>query len=308
MAAFPSEGRAPSTSYIAAHGDHILHSFCKIMALGHGLWTRVFVPPALLGALLFFSVDSEATSIVALIDHKNHTLVLAADCRVNRESAAVAQCKIVEEPGCIVGIAGVYQEPATQFDLRELVSAACRHPGNLRAKADIFLQLAMPPYEKAIQHSLETNPDDFHKTLENKATEVVFAGVQEGHVVLFVRGFVADSTGKVTSELYDDMDTVNPQIGYFLGLNDHIKKYVSLHKTWERIGYRRAARKFVQMEIQAHPDLARPPITEIEIDAQDKVHWITRGACVTRKSQQNPGNCPQAIRGSPSRRVSFRKG
>lgn len=255
------------------------------MAHGHSLWTWFFVPPALLGALLFFSVDLEATSIVALVDHKNHTLLMATDCGVHRESAAVSQCKIIQEPGCTVGIAGLYQEPATQFDLRELVRAACRHPGNLRAKADIFLQLAMPPYEKAIQHSRETNPDDFHKTLENKATEAVFAGVQEGHVVLFVRGFVADSTGKVTSELYDDMDTVNSQIGYFLGLNDHIKEYVTQHKTWERMGYRRAARKFVQMEIQAHPDLARPPIAEVEIDAQGKVHWVTRGPCVALKSK-----------------------
>jgi hypothetical protein len=60
-------------------------------------------------------------------------------------------------------------------------------------------------------------------------------------------------------------------------LNDHIKEYVNTHKTWERTGYRRAAYKFVQMEIKAHPDLASSPIAEIEIDAHGKVHWLTRG-------------------------------
>jgi hypothetical protein len=182
------------------------------------------VPILLLGVFLFFSIDLKATSIVALIDHTHHRLVIATDCRVNRQSDAVSQCKIVEEPGCSVAIAGLYQEPATHFNLRELARMACRQPGDLRAKADSFLRLAKSPYEKAVQHSRETNPGDFHKTLENKATEVVFAGLQEGHLVLFVRGFVADSVGKVAPEFYDDLDTVNEQIGYFLGLNDHISE------------------------------------------------------------------------------------
>ena len=139
--------------------------------------------------------------------------------------------------------------------------------------------MAMPLFEKAVRYSRGTNPSEFHQTLENKATEVVFAGLEEGHLALFVRGFVADATGKVAAERYDNVDTVDSAIGYFLGLNDHIKEHMRTHNTWEKMGYRRAAYKFVQMEVEAHPDAAGSPIAEVEIDVRGRVRWVSRGAC-----------------------------
>jgi hypothetical protein len=73
-----------------------------------------------LASTSFFTVSLRATSVVALIDKANHTLVIAADCCVTRDSAWGSECKIINEPGCIVAIAGHYEERTTAFNLRQL--------------------------------------------------------------------------------------------------------------------------------------------------------------------------------------------
>jgi hypothetical protein len=233
----------------------------------------------LLASTSFFAVPLRATSVVALIDKANHTLVIAADCRVTRELAWGSECKIIDEPGCVVAIAGLYEEKTTAFNLRQLAIAACRYPGDLRAKAETFLRLSKIPYERAVRHIRDNDPSGFRRTIENKPTEVIFAGLQGNHLALFVRGLVSDTNGRVTPERYESTDTANSSIGYFAGLNRHIREHVSSHGQWERLGYPAAARQFVEMEISANPDLAGPPISELEIDSRGTVRWISRGAC-----------------------------
>src|ERR1700693_4466313 len=94
---------------------------------------------------LSFPAVATATSVVALIDNTNHRVVIAADCRVNREVDSLSECKIITEPGCTVAIAGLYEEKTTAFHLRQLAAAACRDPGDLRAKAEAFLRLSKIP-------------------------------------------------------------------------------------------------------------------------------------------------------------------
>jgi len=118
-----------------------------------------------------------ATSVVALVDKTNHRVVIAADCRVNREVDSLSECKIITEPGCTVAIAGLYEEKTTAFHLRQLADVACRYPGDLRAKAEAFLRFSRIPYERAIRHIRDADPSDFGRTIENKPTEVIFAGL-----------------------------------------------------------------------------------------------------------------------------------
>ena len=231
---------------------------------------------------LFLPAPANATSVVALIDNTNHRVVIAADCRVNRQFAARSECKIMEGPGCTVAIAGLYRETASGFNLRKLVDAACQYQGDLREKAEAFLRFSKRPYEAAVRHIRDTDPGEFSRTIEHKPTEVIFAGVLKGHLALFVRGFVSDAKGRIATERYESWDTPNSSIGYFAGLNRHIREQVKPRSQWERLGYPEAARQFVEMEINANPDLAGPPISELEIDERGMVHWISRGACDTR--------------------------
>jgi hypothetical protein len=243
------------------------------------LLARASATILLLAAMLVAPAGLQATSIVALIDHSQNRLVIAVDCRVKVEGGFLSKCKIIEQPGCVAAIAGLYEEKSVGFDLRKLVEEACNRPGDLRSKAQAFLETARVPYEAAIQHLRESSPAHFAQIAVNLGTEVIFAGVQERHVALMVRGFRADASGKVTAERYDSTEPDIPRIGYFLGVNGHIRAYVKSHPTWAKMGYPKAARKFVEMEIAAHPDLAGFPISELEIDSHGKVFWLRLGAC-----------------------------
>jgi hypothetical protein len=237
------------------------------------------------GSLLALSPYLPATSVVALVDRANNKLVIAADCKVDRDSGSILGCKIINEPGCIVAIAGLYVEKSSGFELRVLVHKACGEPGNLQSKAEAFVEIARAPYEAAIRRIREVSAQDFARTAVNQPTEVIFAGVQNGQVALVVRGFIADSEARVTVERYDNVGPENPGIGYFIGLNQRIRTYIGLNPDWTKMGYSKAARRFVQMEIEAHPDLAGPPISEVEIESTGKLKWLSLGACV--KHQRN---------------------
>jgi hypothetical protein len=92
---------------------------------------RVMVTVLLVGSLLVACASVEATSLVAMVDRSNNRLIIAADCRVNLDSGSVSKCKIIVEPDCVAAIAGLYEEGATGFQLRELVHTACQEAGNL---------------------------------------------------------------------------------------------------------------------------------------------------------------------------------
>jgi hypothetical protein len=195
---------------------------------------------------------------------------------------SLSECKIIDEPGCTVAIAGLYEEKTTAFHLRELADSACRYPGNLVAKVKAFLRFSKIPYEIAVRHIRDTDPTDFAQTIENKATEAVFAGIQYGHIGLIVIGLVADSAGNISVERFESAAPSYTRIGFFLGLNSHIRAYVKAHPSWEREDYAKVAHQFVEMEIEAHPDLASRPISEVEIDKEGHFHWLEKGVCVPR--------------------------
>jgi hypothetical protein len=234
----------------------------------------------LVGSLLVLSPYLPATSVVALVDRANNKLVIAADCRVDRGSGSRLGCKIINEPGCVVAIAGLYAEKSSGFDLRALVQRACHVPGNLQSKAEAFVETARAPYEAAIRRIREVSAQDFARTTVNQPTEVIFAGVQDGQVALVVRGFIADSEARVEVERFDNVGPENPGLGYFLGLNERIRTYINSHPDWTKMGYSKAARRFVEMEILAHSEFAGPPISEVEIDSKGRLKWLSLGACV----------------------------
>jgi hypothetical protein len=237
----------------------------------------------LVSVQLFSAAHLHATSVVALIDQLQHRLVIAADCRVNKNEGSVSACKIIQDEGCTAAMAGLYHETSTDFHLQQLVHLACHAPGDLRAKADAFLQMSRQPFGRAVRAIREGRPADFAKTIANKPTEVVFAGIQDGKVALIVRGLVADSTGKISVERLESTTPRYSRLGYFVGLNGHIRRYLRAHPEWIKRDYSELAPRLVQLEIEAHPDLAGPPISEVQIDKDGHVHWLDKGACDSRE-------------------------
>jgi hypothetical protein len=238
----------------------------------------------LITGTLFLPALANATSLVALIDNTNHRVVIAADCRVNRQPASLSECKIIDEPGCTVAMAGLYEEKTTAFHLRQIANSACQYPGDLRTKAEAFLRFSKIPYERAVRHIRDADPDDFARTIHNKPTELIFAGLQDGQPALIVRGLVADSAGNISVERFESSAPSYARTGFFLGLNSHIRAYVKAHPDWVKEDYAKVAHHFVEMEIEAHPDLASQPISEVEVDKEGGLHWLAKGVCVPRGS------------------------
>jgi hypothetical protein len=250
-----------------------------------GLAFRIFLYVVLLfGSPSLFRTHLCATSVVALIDRANHRLVIAADCRVSRGMHAVSACKIIQEPGCTVAMAGLYEERNSGFHLREYVRVACHEPGNLRAKAEAFVRMARGPFERAVRAMRESQPADFVKTIANKPTEVVFAGIQDGEPGLIVRGLETDSTGRTSIERFESTAPSYARIGYFIGLNGHIRAYIKSHPDWGKEDYAKLAPRLVELEIEAHPDLAGLPVSALQIDNKGDVVWLDKGACDARQS------------------------
>jgi hypothetical protein len=238
----------------------------------------------LFGSPFLFSTHLHATSVVALIDRANQRLVIAADCRVNRGPGPVSTCKIIQEPGCTAAMAGLYEEGNSDFHLREYIRVACREPGDLRAKAEAFVRIARKPYEQAVARIRRGDPSDFANTIANKPTEVVFAGIQDGEIGLIVRGLVADSAGKIRVERFESTAPHFGRIGYFIGLNGHIRSYIKSHPEWGKEDYAKLAPRFVELEIEAHPDIAGLPVSALQINNKGDVVWLAKGACDARQA------------------------
>jgi hypothetical protein len=238
----------------------------------------------LFGSPFLFSTHLYATSVVALIDRANQRVVIAADCRASRAPGPVSTCKIIQEPGCTAAMAGLYEVRNSDFHLREYIRGACREPGDLRAKAEAFVRMARKPYEEAVTRIRRGDPADFANTIANKPTEVIFAGIQDGEIGLIVRGLVADSAGKVRVERFESTAPSFRRIGYFIGLNGHIRWYIKTHPEWAKEDYAKLARKFVELEIEAHPDIAGLPVSAVQIDNKGDVVWLAKGACDARQS------------------------
>jgi hypothetical protein len=73
------------------------------------------------------------------------------------------------------------------------------------------------------------------------------------------RDLLTDSTGKVGVERFES-PAPTARAGYFLGQNGHIRAEVRSHADWPKEDFVRLAGQFVEMEMEAPPDLTAPPI------------------------------------------------
>jgi hypothetical protein len=243
-------------------------------------------------ALLLFSVLAFGTTVVALIDKKHHRVVLAADSLMRRTYAGTTfqQCKIVRQPECAFAMAGLLNKETPPLHLKDLAETACGLPGDLLEKADGFMELAKGPVTTVAQFLRVNEPKFYAHTVAASNGELVmvaFAGAQKGNPSIFVRGFRIDNQGGLTPISYS---VVAPNdLGFFAGFTESIAAYVKANPHWTKMDRVSAARKFLQIEIAAHPEGVGPPLSILTIDKLDRVKWISPGLCTAPASanQQN---------------------
>jgi hypothetical protein len=70
---------------------------------------------------------------------------------------------------------------------------------------------------------------------------VVFAGIQDGEPGLIVRGLETDAKGKIRIERFESTAPSYSRIGYFIGLNGHIRAYIKSRPEWGKEGLYQAS-------------------------------------------------------------------
>jgi hypothetical protein len=253
----------------------------RFVVAAHILWGFV--------ALLLPSL-ADATSIVLIIDHRHERIVLAGDSSVasdnpqGTDTAVTKQCKIVVMPSCVFAMAGAITQPDTHFNLYDLATTACATPGDLRHKADSLLGIAREPVRKMAEYLRIANPRYYAQWIINGeflVAGVLFAGVQDKKLSVFARELMTDNMGTVQVEPQDVHydSSAGPQL-MFGGLNEGIVAYLNAHRNWDHsMDAVTASKKFVRIEIDAHPDKVGLPITVLVINRRGSTRWLERGAC-----------------------------
>jgi len=98
-------------------------------------------------------------------------------------------CKIFAGPDCIVALTGVVANKSIHFDLDGLAAEACRESGSLRQKVDLFSKIAGGVAVKLVGHTSERTRGFAYIRKSTVVFYAVFAGRQDGHLVLFVRDY-----------------------------------------------------------------------------------------------------------------------
>jgi hypothetical protein len=165
-------------------------------------------------------------------------------------------------------------------------------PGDLRHKADGFLDIAKDPVMNVAQY-LQQNEPQFYGELTNsnggELIMVVFAGPEGGNASIFAWGYKLDADRGITPVSLDVTEDNNGG-GFFGGANGQIAAYIKTHPNWQQMDTVAAARKFVQMEIAAHPAWVGPPVSVLTINRLDQQKWVNPGVCTVppsaKKSKQ----------------------
>jgi len=240
--------------------------------------------------VLLFALPAPATTVVALIDRFHHRAVVATDSLLLYRIAdkSTQTCKIVAKPGCSFGMAGLFYKEYPVFHLQELAEQACGLPGDLRHKADAFLDIAKDPLMAVAQYLPQNEPEFFTELTNSNGGElimVVFAGPDLGGASIFARGYKLDADGSITPVSLDVTESSNGA-GFFGGANQQIAAYLKKHPNWGNGDPVKTARKFVEMEIKARPDWVGPPVSVLTINHLDHQKWVSPGVCTVPAGQQ----------------------
>ena len=239
------------------------------------------------------------TCVVAIVYPQQHEIILAADGKVSftgHPEIKKVGCKIVEQPSCIVGLSGIATYPRTGFDLSALARTACTHPGDIRAKADYFENIALAPVTSVLRFLKMNDLTEyrFQTNGEGDFIDAIFCGLQDGHLSILVRGFRVDTKGEMYTIRSEFNEMQERGQAALAGNNSSILAYMTKHADWDRdLKPADAARMFIRQEIKEFPARVAAPIALLQIDKalmrvelQMSVHWIDRGACVSEEKQK----------------------
>ena len=162
---------------------------------------RIFLRVALL--VLTVGVYCSATSILILVTPTQ--VFIAADSKEtdSNEHAVGQTCKIHKKHGIYWAAAQIYRDPATGFDVEELVDRAAQKDGNISAKMKFLIDIAKAPLEKELTYLKDNNPQEYHKFV---------AGPDQQNPLQIVFMTFKDNAPKVISAYFTASDAQGPVV------------------------------------------------------------------------------------------------
>lgn len=194
---------------------HNLHDIVtsKLLNVATKKCKRLIVSPYIIWIFvaLVWACSSEATTIVVFIDPAHPRIILGADglksirYGVQQPTVSPEVCKIVKAADCAVALTGQASIDAVElrdnvpigklkYDLFDTARRACEVQGPLHVKADAFITMSRKVVEQAASFLQVYAPDMYEKVKVGEFICAIFVGVENGKLVMFVRGFrIADS-------------------------------------------------------------------------------------------------------------------
>lgn len=242
--------------------------------------------------LVALSSPAAATSIVSVLDYRDHTVVIAADALVRRvyrstgKAEFVKTCKILTKPSCVVALAGHSTEAAISFNLWNLATSACEDSGALYQKADRFVQIAQPEIERLVRYLGTAAPNEFAKIVAGvPVVAAIFVGIEKNQLRMLTRGFKI-TNDQIVPLVYNN-DPSAKDLSYVAGGNTAaILAYLNGHSEWKQtLDIAQFVLMLVNLEIKDAPAEVGPPVSVLEISQSIMrpdapiLRWIQRGAC-----------------------------
>jgi hypothetical protein len=218
------------------------------------------------------------TTVLVISDTGNNRIVIAADSLVRRRyRPAESRCKIhVVTDDCTMTMVGMYKLQDPPFDLLALGKAACMSGGDLKQRADRFLTMAFPQLTEILPSLGKTDPAYLKQLNDGKPlVELFFIGAYRQQPAVFARGVILES-GILKPEA---IEVPSERLHLFAGVNGHIRTYIRTHSDWDREGDISAARRLLELEVDAHPDIVGLPASIGTVDSRGRFHWLEPGKC-----------------------------
>jgi hypothetical protein len=214
-----------------------------------------------------------------------HEIVVAADSRsVNSSDIPDPEpiCKIRQFSNAYIVVNGMSQDLPSEYDLFSILKEASRQKGLLADKITTFENLVKPPLEKALNRLRRDEPVAFQRNaIEIAPLGVNFFGIERGVLVLHNRRFVVslarDNKVSVNIERHGCPGPDCPDGVAFItvGAAEFKERFAKENPNFLKGDLVEAARKFVQMQIDAKVVDVGPPIDILRI-TNDGAKWIRK--------------------------------
>jgi hypothetical protein len=158
-------------------------------------------------SLLILSVATAAfpalASTVIVVKTKSG-IVVAADSLVSRDGIATGHaCKLTVTQNCVFAASGSWY-PERGLDVFGIAKQACEATGDLKTRAETYIDLVLPRLTKYLEWDRTTNPEHYRHLVEIGASEVVFVDPHSFEVIRL--WFPVDASGKPYSKVLSDDD------------------------------------------------------------------------------------------------------